>query len=597
MCWWLGTSVQVAYRRRVGGIAKAEVRVSFGSENQLECNQLVRLVVSINHCFGIGEPGPDTSGLLTQLVQFTSAGHRFGLGESSIQADSQWHTFELEGLSDTEFTLSIDGMNVPLNITEEFSAQEGNNWFQLFGDPSMSIEYIKIWEDNFLSHDYVAVGQGSMLYSPTPAPSNCMWNKATQQYETGGGSFSIISIAPPLSTPTNTISYTYSDPVWKDKLSSYNGQTITYDVIGNPLSYRDGMSFIWQQGRQLGSMTTSSGQAASFTYNPLGTRISKTVAGVTTSYLVDEQGSIQIIQQGNDKLVFMYDSSGRREGFIWYTGSTVNGYYYYLYNAQSDVIGIVNNTMTPVAFYEYDAWGKPTNTTDGNGTTINPTTNHIANINPFRYRSYAYDQETGLYYLNSRYYDPETGRFVNADDPHMLGMSEDQILGTNLFAYSNNSPVSRFDPTGYLSIAQLAARFVPAAIMAVCLAVLYANYGVGLVTVGGYSTSIVAPVAIKFFWWKPVLAAAIIIGAVAVIVAAVVVMFAKASKLSAAERAKDKPSWMDGAMSAKPPRLGEKAQDYAKRLLDSKYGAGKWDKSSPEYSKMVKFLQRHHGMK
>jgi len=251
-------------------------------------------------------------------------------------------------------------------------------------------------------------------------------------------------------TASSTVGYTYGDSVWKDKLTAYKGQPITYDGAGNPLSYRDGMSFTWQQGRQLATTTTSAGQQVSYTYNPQGNRISKTSGGVTTTYLVDEQGVIQATQQGSDKLVFLYDSTGRRDGFMWWTGTTFNGTYYYLYNLQSDVTGIVNNTLTPQVMYEYDAWGKPTKTTDGAGVTITPTARHLANINPFRYRSYTYDQETGLYHLNSRYYDPVTGRFINADTTNVLGNSD--VVGSNLFAYCGNNPISEYDPSGYKAI-------------------------------------------------------------------------------------------------------------------------------------------------
>ena len=238
-----------------------------------------------------------------------------------------------------------------------------------------------------------------------------------------------------LGTPTLTIPYAYSDPVWKDKLTSYNGQPITYDAIGNPLSYRNGMSFTWQEGRQLASATTTSGQTVNYTYNPQGIRIGKTVGGTTTSYLVDEQGTIQAMQQGNDTLIFLYDSNGGREGFMWYTNNTFKGTYYYLYNAQSDVVGIIDSNLNQDAIYEYDAWGKPTITTNS--------PNDIANINPFRYRSYPYDNETGLYYLQSRYYDSETSRYINADEPLMLYEGE-----INLFSYCYNNPAVYSDPTG-----------------------------------------------------------------------------------------------------------------------------------------------------
>ena len=86
--------------------------------------------------------------------------------------------------------------------------------------------------------------------------------------------------------------------------------------------------------------------------------------------------------------------------------------------------------------YTYDAWGNPITAT---GNTA------ISTLNPLRYRGYVYDTETCLYYLQSRYYDPETGRFINADSMVSTGQG---ILGNNMFAYCGNNPVMRVDPNG-----------------------------------------------------------------------------------------------------------------------------------------------------
>ena len=107
---------------------------------------------------------------------------------------------------------------------------------------------------------------------------------------------------------------------------------------------------------------------------------------------------------------------------------------------QGDVIAITNNVGTVVAKYVYDAWGKCTVTADTSGA-------GIANINPFRYRSYYYDVEIGLYYLQSRYYDPTVGRFINADDATTVSC-EKNILSNNVFCYVYNSPSNETDENG-----------------------------------------------------------------------------------------------------------------------------------------------------
>ena len=110
--------------------------------------------------------------------------------------------------------------------------------------------------------------------------------------------------------------------------------------------------------------------------------------------------------------------------------------YYYVYNLQGDVTHIVDKNKNIVGTYQYDAWGKILN--------LNSLTS-IAQANPFRYRGYYYDTESGLYYLNSRYYNAEWGRFINADGYVSTGQG---ITGYNMFAYCGNNPVNRVDPTG-----------------------------------------------------------------------------------------------------------------------------------------------------
>jgi RHS repeat-associated protein len=115
--------------------------------------------------------------------------------------------------------------------------------------------------------------------------------------------------------------------------------------------------------------------------------------------------------------------------------------YYYVRNGQSDIIGILNSAGTSVVSYTYDSWGNPISTTGTSAATIGVD-------NPFRYRGYYFDSETGLFYVGSRYYDPVTSRYLNADDTDIL-TAQDELLGKNLFAYCTNNPVNNSDDTGY----------------------------------------------------------------------------------------------------------------------------------------------------
>ena len=148
--------------------------------------------------------------------------------------------------------------------------------------------------------------------------------------------------------------------------------------------------------------------------------------------------------------MYWYDNSGNVVGFF-YTDKTaaspVTKAYVYTKNTLGDVTGIVDSTGNIVAKYVYDPWGMVIAVTDGNGNDVSATANHIANINPIRYRGYYLDSETGFYYLQSRYYFPLWKRFINADDSQNIGETGN-FLGINAFAYCENNPISYIDPEG-----------------------------------------------------------------------------------------------------------------------------------------------------
>ena len=215
--------------------------------------------------------------------------------------------------------------------------------------------------------------------------------------------------------------YAYGNAVWKDLLTTYNGQTITYDQIGNPLDYRDGISFVWQNGNQLMS-STKAGKTTTYTYNADGGRNTKTTGSNITKYYY--VGGVLYAQTiGSYTSVFLYDDVGRPYGFklLFNDGSGRETMQYYKYNLSGDIIGIYDTTGYEVVTYTYDPWGKPLSTS---GVDV------LIEANPFRYRGHIYDSETGLYYCNNYYYDPKTGRRINADFESALSTSSKKC---NLF--------------------------------------------------------------------------------------------------------------------------------------------------------------------
>lgn len=169
-----------------------------------------------------------------------------------------------------------------------------------------------------------------------------------------------------------------------------------------------------------------------------GVRSSKTVG--STTYKFDTLSGKVMRQTWDGNVIdFIYDESSQPLAFK-YNGAT----YYYVMNAMGSVIGLLDSTGSIVAKYTYDTWGKVTVKT-ASGTTSTSST-FIGNINPLRYRGYYYDTETGFYYLQTRYYDPVIGRFINADT--YTTTDADGLLSSNMFAYCENNPVIGTDPTG-----------------------------------------------------------------------------------------------------------------------------------------------------
>ena len=258
-----------------------------------------------------------------------------------------------------------------------------------------------------------------------------------------------------------TKSFGYTNPSWPDLLTSvtsgsttreiqYEGQTRSDDgvvsgdpISGNPITYYNGKeyTFTWTKGRQLAKAVVD-GKTVEYTYDMSGVRTSKTVNGTTYNYTT-LSGKVMRQQWGSKSLEFVYDDGNQPFAMIYNDGSTTTLYYYVL-NAQGDVIALLNSAGSLVASYNYGAWGNySVHGADGKKTTD---ATFIGHINPLRYRGYYYDRETRLYYLQSRYYDFANCRFINADT--FATTDANGFLSANMFAYCENNPVGNSDPNG-----------------------------------------------------------------------------------------------------------------------------------------------------
>lgn len=304
------------------------------------------------------------------------------------------------------------------------------------------------------------------------------------------------------------VTYEYENADWADQMTAYDGQLIEYDAIGNPLHAGD-TSFEWQGGRKLmkltrsgtdyhthgrlrvdgdsitqitdgpqsfeivgGDLTSSQGIYAlndgdvttpsagdeltvEFRYDASGLRTQKKVTqnGVTatTDYYLHGKLLMHLKKTADgaaepEELHFYYDAQSRPIMLKYGVGEK-SEYFTYVHNLQGDVLGILDRNQNLVVEYQYDPWGKPLNTIPKQ--TPDPALNtlyaNLATLNPFRYRGYLFDDEIGLYYLRSRYYNPEWGRFVNQDI--LIGVAG-KLLSHNLFVYCGNNPVIRTDKNG-----------------------------------------------------------------------------------------------------------------------------------------------------
>ena len=253
----------------------------------------------------------------------------------------------------------------------------------------------------------------------------------------------------------------------RDRLTYFGDVRVPYDELGCPSGY-NGYIASWNRGKlsKLSKGFLPIGiHNYDYSYNALGQRVGisytytppksssssavsiGTLLGYNKSYAYDQSGRLICESKksqyygdldDSEKIVFLYDEAGM-VGFV-YTKSGDSNTYYYDRNIRGDVISIYDTNGNLKVKYNYDAWGNCTVSSETNDYVL-------ARVNPIRYRGYYYDQDTGLYYLNARYYNPEWRRFISPDDTAYL--DPDTPNGLNLYAYCNNDPINYADPSGH----------------------------------------------------------------------------------------------------------------------------------------------------
>jgi RHS repeat-associated protein len=253
------------------------------------------------------------------------------------------------------------------------------------------------------------------------------------------------TIASSVYTPIISEKEFYYDSLWKEQLilveeRQGGNQTmemeIEYDSSGNPdwsfdFATGEGYEIVWD-GRLLTQFEDYNAGSINFKYNDQGIRVQK---GDHT-YVVD--GSKVLVEKRGTSVIiyYTYDVDGSLLSMN-YNGNE----YFFITNLLGDVIELIDINGNSVAKYKYDSWGN-----------IIYQTGSMADENPYRYRGYRYDSETGWYYLESRYYNPKIGRFISADG--ILGEITN-IQSHNLYSYAYNNPTMNVDQNGRFPISIL----------------------------------------------------------------------------------------------------------------------------------------------
>ncbi len=287
-------------------------------------------------------------------------------------------------------------------------------------------------ENGFIgkNHYYSYDADGNLGEVYTQANSSKTWEKKESYHYASGNKNRLVSI-----TEYDMVNNTSREV-------SIAGN---YDALGNPREYR-GNVLEWKRGRVL----TKYGNIATYRYDGNNIRVEKQEGGRTHQYYtVDGKIVGERIMEGSETKYYRYLYAG--EKVIGLTSES--GRYYYQYGTSGNIVRVCKEDGSIAARYEYDAWGKcRVYNEEGIDITENTMYNsHIGRVNPFRYKGYYYDEDTKLYYLQSRYYDAEIRRFINADNVGVVsGEYLTTIGGQNLYSYCLNNPVNHADPSGHL---------------------------------------------------------------------------------------------------------------------------------------------------
>ena len=352
-----------------------------------------------------------TSGDTTKTLTYDAYGRVCGqtLASDGESVYTTSYSYELSALrlSTTQiYTLTVDSAVYDVTYTYTY---DGNGNILSVSDGETTTSYAYDSANQLIRENNQAAGK---TWTWTYDKGGNITCKTEYAYTTGD-----------LGEAVETLPYTYYTGSWRDLLTTHDGRSFGYDSCGN-LIQRANWVLTWEHGRQLASIRYGN-TTWTHEHNADGLRTYRSDSTTTYTYVYNGSSLSQMTVNGN-VLYFVNDT-------VTYNGTT----YYYVKNLQGDVVAILDSAGTAVVEYTYNAWGVLLSTTGSMASTLGV-------HNPLRYRGYVYDPETALYYLQSRYYDPDVGRFINADSL----VDTETIIGHNLFVYCWNNPVNVEDSSG-----------------------------------------------------------------------------------------------------------------------------------------------------
>ena len=430
--------------------------------------------IAVKECFYVGSEWKEE----TTAYTYNEDGDLTSVSAGGVTQNYSYDALKrLTGIAGTGFTKSFgyrteNGRTCDLVGTLSYDRANGTNLLSLSYEYDAAGNITKVKKGDVVYNQYAYDELGQLTRE-----DNRDANKSfTYSYDSRGNVLEKKTYAftlNTLGTEQSTVTYGYATDSWKDRLTSYNGYTITYDNGGNPVTYNNGSAyaFTWE-GRQM-QTATKGNTTWSYTYNADGLRTSKSNGSAVYTYTWNENRQLQSMTWDYGYAIFSYDANGLPYSVKNYDAVLdVERTYLYVTNLQGDVLFIIDETTGQTAVsYTYDAWGKLLSKTS--------TSSDYASIyeyNPLTYRGYIYDSETGFYYLQSRYYDPSVGRFLNADDIMFLG-SDNTINCWDLFTYCANNSINSIDKYGFIA----GVDDCIAIIMAVCTALLTIGLVAGLI--------------------------------------------------------------------------------------------------------------------